>query len=168
MARKRFIVVHHSLTKDGATASWPAIEKYHREVHGWRDVGYHGGVEAVTSEPELKTYRYQAFVGRDDTDNASACPQADMNSLGVHVCFVGNFDEDEPSLKMLEVGARRLIIPWMREHGITPDRVIGHRDAGLMVGLDYRKPNASGPGGREFKTCPGLRFDLDALRRLVS
>jgi N-acetyl-anhydromuramyl-L-alanine amidase AmpD len=72
---------------------------------------------------------------------------------------VGNYDLAPPPLRMLEVAVRRVLLPVMHRHGITAERVIGHRDAGLMAGFDWRKG--------EYKTCPGRAFDLEVLRRLV-
>jgi len=167
--RKTHIVVHHSLTEDGQAVSWPAIEKYHREdpKHGWRDIGYHAGVELVADpHGDVGPYAWQGLVGRPTYVMASACREADMNVLGLHLCLVGNFDLAPPPLRMLEVAVRRFIVPWMTEHGVTPARVIGHRDAGLMAGFDWRKVGADGK--RQYKTCPGLRFDMDLLRRMIS
>jgi len=163
MASKHYIVLHHSATADGPTVSWAAIEQFHREdpAHGWRDIGYMGGVEAVAPlDGPLRTYAYQGLVGRAPDEVAAACKEAEMNSVGVHLCFVGNFDLAPPPLRMLEVGARRFVIPWMREFGIPADRIIGHRDAGLMAGFDWRKG--------QYKTCPGTRFDIEMFRRMVA
>lgn len=143
-------MVHHSLTADGATVSWPAIERYHREDNGWRDIGYHAGVELVTDNPRLVDYAYQALIGRPAKAQASACPHGDMNRLALHVCCVGNFDLVAPTSGMLDVLARRILLPWMDEHGIPPDRVVGHRDFNPA------------------KSCPGKLFDLDRLRRMIS
>jgi len=166
-----YIVLHHSATQDGPTVSWPAIERFHREERGWRDIGYHAGVEQVLALPPLTSsalapYAWQGLVGRPPGAVAAACQEAGMNSKGLHLCLVGNFDLAPPPLRLLEVAARRFIIPWMSEYGITPDRVIGHRDAGLMAGFDWR---VMGPiGVRQYKTCPGLRFDLELVRRMVA
>lgn len=144
------IMVHHSLTADGATVSWPAIEKFHRETQQWRDVGYHAGVEAVTLlSGELGRYAYQALLGRSPLEQASACPEGGMNRTALHVCCVGNFDRVPPSLAMLECLVRRVVLPWMVEYGIPADRIVGHRDFNPA------------------KTCPGTRFDLEQLRRMV-
>lgn len=151
-ARREFIVLHHSLTKDGATVSWGAIEDYHRRVEGWRDIGYHYGVELVGD-------RFYVMLGRPENENAAACREAEMNARGVHVCFVGNYDELPPTLSMIEVAVRRVLLPVMHRHGITPERIIGHRDAGAMAGFDWHKG--------QYKTCPGRAFDLDLVRRLV-
>lgn len=171
-----YIVVHHSATKDGATASWGAIEQFHtsHRVGGrivteaearaakaagdpsvempWADIGYHAGVELVGD-------RYYALMGRGVRETAAACRQADMNSIGLHVCCVGNYDLEAPGDEMLRVLAKRVVKPWMLQFGITPERVIGHRDAGTMEGLDWRRG--------QYKSCPGSKFDLDRLRALV-
>lgn len=143
------IMVHHSLTADGATVSWPAIEKYHRETNGWRDVGYHAGVERVTDNPELNGYSFQALAGRPTYQQASACPQGDMNRVALHVCCVGNFDLAGPSDALVKTLIRRVLLPWMTEFGIPPENIVGHRD--------YNPA----------KSCPGTKFDMVLLRSMV-
>lgn len=150
-AERTHIMIHHSLTDDGATVSWAAIEKFHREdaAHAWRDIGYHAGVELVTANPELSRYAHQALFGRAPYAQAAACPQGDMNLKALHVCCVGNFDLAPPSEALVACLVRRIVLPWMCEYGIPPDRIVGHRD--------YNPA----------KTCPGTQFDLDRLRQMV-
>jgi hypothetical protein len=150
--RREFVVVHHSLTKDGETVSWGAIEHYHTAVKGWRDIGYHAGVELVGGRP-------YALLGRDVGEPAAACREVGMNVRGLHVCVVGNFDVEGPTEDVMAVLARRVVLPWMLQFDITAERVIGHRDAGLMDGLDWTKG--------QYKSCPGRAFDLERLRRLL-
>ncbi len=142
-------MVHHSATADSGTVSWAAIERYHREQNGWSDVGYHAGVELVGGE-DLGRYRFQALIGRPPAAIGSACPEGGMNRVALHVCCVGNYDAAAPPLGLLECLVRRVLLPWMREYGIPPERVVGHRD--------YNPA----------KSCPGVRFDLELLRRMVT
>lgn len=88
-----------------------------------------------------------------------------MNSIGLHVCCVGDYDVYPPTLEMLRVLIKRVLHPWMDRYGIEPKNVIGHREAGLMDGFDYRKTNFDGT--RQYKTCPGLAWDMDALRGML-
>ena len=143
------IVVHHSLTKDSGTVSWAAIERFHRETNGWADTGYHAGLELVADLPGTSFYSYQALIGRAIDLKAAACPQGNMNERGLHVCCVGNFDDIEPSNVLLERLVERVIRPWMRIYHIHPDRILGHRDFNSA------------------KSCPGRRFDLERVRRMV-
>lgn len=142
-------MLHHSLTADGDTVSWPAIEKYHREVQHWLDIGYHAGIEDVTGNPELELYDYQGLVGRPVRAKASACPEGNMNELAIHLCFVGNFDLKPPPKEMLERAALRFIIPWMLEFKIPAANIVGHRDF------------------NPHKTCPGKLFDIHGVREMV-
>ena len=157
--KREFIVIHHSLTKDGVTVSWPAIERYHVRTQHWRDIGYHAGVELVGG-PELGEYAYQGLIGRPEDDFAAACHEAHMNQIGLHLCLVGNFDLAPPPKEMLIRAAIRFIIPWMRRYNIPADHIIGHRDAGLMAGFDWKKG--------QYKSCPGSQFDLDVLRKMLA
>lgn len=152
-ATRKFIVVHHSLTADSGTVSWSAIERWHIDTQGWKDVGYHAGVE-------LAGDNYIAIFGRDELDTAAACKEAEMNQLGLHVCIIGNFDDAPPPKAQLECAAQRVIKPWMRRYGIPEGRIIGHRDAGLMAGFDWQKG--------QYKSCPGKLFNLDELRAMTT
>jgi len=143
------IMIHHSLTADGQEVSWGAIERYHRETDGWRDIGYHAGVEETGSAEKLGDYRYQALIGRAVDEQASACPQGEMNRVALHVCCVGNYDLIVPPEGLVRVLVKRILLPWMREFSIPPDRIVGHRDFNPA------------------KSCPGKLFDLDMVRRLV-
>lgn len=138
-----FIMLHHSLTKDGDTVSWQAIRRFHIEKQGWNDIGYHAGIEQVNGRPE-------AFYGRPWSMKAAACKEADMNDLALHLCIVGNFDLMPPSLETLNFAVRTVIKPWMETFGIPTTRIVGHHDyAG-------------------YKTCPGTMFDLAEFRRLAA
>lgn len=142
MNPKNYVVIHHSLTQDSQTVSWNAIEEYHVKVNGWRDIGYHYGVEKGDKG-------YVALVGRPEYMDAAACPQGQMNQLGIHICVVGNFDLAPPPEEALAILTRRLIVPIVKRNQIPPGNIIGHRD---------RNPA---------KTCPGKLFDLEALRERV-
>lgn len=149
MRPRTYIMLHHSLTADSGSVSWAAIERYHKEVEGWRDIGYHAGVELVGEPDKLGAYAYQAMIGRPEADVASACPQGGMNELALHVCCVGNYDIAAPSLAMLERLVARVVLPWMTEFGIPPERIVGHRDY------------------NPHKSCPGTKFEIEQVRRMV-
>ncbi len=63
----QYIVIHHSLTKDGIIADWEAIRKHHKNVNGWSDIGYHYGIERVGKNLLLVDGRTLAIT--DSYDN---------------------------------------------------------------------------------------------------
>lgn len=136
------IMVHHSLTKDGSTVSWKAIERFHVETNGWNDIGYHAGVE-LTNDGVV------SMLGRDWTKQAAACPQGLMNVRALHVCVVGDYDLIAPSDEHLWVLVGRVIMPWMHLFNIPAENIVGHHDF---------NPE---------KSCPGKFFSLEKVRSLV-
>ena len=145
---KSHIVIHHSLTKDSKTVSWGAIRDYHTMVKGWRKIGYHYGIELVGDFHEI-------LIGRFSNETGAHTRVMGMNRISLGICVVGNFDIEVPSTQILN-RLRDLIICKMDEHEISISNVVGHREAGLMVGKDWRKG--------EFKTCPGKLFPLEEFR----
>jgi len=141
MLKRTHIMLHHSLTRDGSSASWGAIRRYHMETLGWRAIGYHYGVELVGDD-------YEVLLGRSELERAAACRHSRMNLLALHVCCVGNFDLGPPSRAMLEPLVELVIVPAMAEYDIPPERIVGHRDFNTE------------------KTCPGTQFDLEVVRRM--
>ena len=140
---KSHIVIHHSLTKDSATKSWDAIRRYHVEHNGWQDIGYHRGVELIDTN-------YAWLDGRPLDARAAAAWQNNFNVKGIHICFVGNYDEVAPPWEMLDFSAP-YIARICDDRNIPISNIIGHRDV------------TSPPP----KSCPGTKFDLDVLRQLV-
>lgn len=118
----------------------------------WSDIGYHLGVELQGGEIVLQQ-------GRPIGTPGAHCVEANMNRRSIGICIVGNFDKAPPSLKKLTF-LRSVIAGLKIKYGIPPDHVIGHRDAGMMAGYDWRKG--------QFKTCPGSLFPMDTLRDMLS
>lgn len=137
----RGFVIHHSLTQDGSTVSVPAIRKYHKNVKGWSDVGYHAFVELAGAE-------YEAILGRPMDMEGAHCLANGMNSRTFGVCLIGNFDRDPPVHQQLEVMRDRILVPWARMFSIplNLDTVTFHRD---------HAPD---------RTCPGKAFTKDILK----
>jgi len=147
-------VVHHSLTFDGAVVDWQAIRNYHLGK-GWSDIGYHFGIERINGRPEI-------LMGRSLEQRGAHCQEKNMNGLSWGVMLCGNFDLTPPDEGLLKE-LRRLCdgLMWVAPT-ITPAHVIGHREAGLLAGYDWRIKNDAGIP--QFKSCPGLHLDMDAFR----
>jgi hypothetical protein len=134
------IIVHHSLTSDGRVVDFRSILNYHTKVLGWEDIGYHRIVEKIGDG-------FFVLCGRDEEKIGAHCKDHNLDSLGI--CFVGNYDLEEPNEEMLREGVRRAIIWWMYRYGINLNQIYFHRDF-----CDY-------------KTCPGLKFDKNRFLDLV-
>jgi len=144
--KPRWIVIHHSLSKDDSqTRNWDAIRKYHLSK-GWRDVGYHFGIEYV--EGKLKV-----LEGRAVGDRGAHAIGFNRSSIGI--CLVGNFDNVSPSQDQFSALAS-LCRGLQRDFDIDRDQVIGHRET-------YDKRNVA----RE-KSCPGELFDMDKFRLMCT
>lgn len=157
------IILHHSLTKDGATVSWSAIRRYHKAwayngnivtpeegrqllnrgqhvKRPWLDIGYHFGIELVGND-------YEVLVGRMMTDSGAHTRGKNQDSLGI--CFIGNYDLAPPPKEMWDLGIK-LVRSLMAVFEISWKEVYGHRE---FAG---------------YKSCPGEQFDIDKFRAEVS
>ena len=157
----KWIIIHHSWSKDHGTLDWGGIRKYHTSyrIDGyivtraeyirrkkirdgklfqlpWSDIAYHFGIEKVNGH-------YEILIGRSILVHGGHCKGMNRNSLGI--CFIGNYDEVEPPEEMLQFAAERLINPLLKISGYSTDCIAGHRK--------YAK-----------KTCPGKKFDLNQLK----
>lgn len=144
MNNPEYIVIHHSETRDGGTKDWDAIRRYHKDVKGWRDIGYHYGIEQVGEELTIQYGRTPETVG-------AHCNEGGMNTKSLGICVVGNFDNKPPTEAILEV-LRVLVKSIQDEHNIPANRVLGHKEAQVAM------------GGVATKTCPGKMLDMDAFR----
>lgn len=132
----RYLMLHHSLTRDSGTVSWQAIRRYHKSL-GWRAEGYHYFCERINDE-------YEIIVGRDLNQRGAHCKEASMNKLAIGVCLVGNFDEAPPPQAQWD-RAVKFVAGLCEQLSIPPDNIVAHRDYAT-------------------KSCPGVRFNMDAFR----
>jgi len=133
------------LTKDGKTVSWDAIRRYHTIDLGWRDIGYHFGIELVGMH-------YEILVGRMINEQGAHTRGQNENSIGI--CFVGNYDLEFPDPQMWELGLRLVgslcdVLSIPKERYDHFRSVTGHRD-------------------HSAKSCPGHNFDLDKFIRQLN
>ena len=135
-----YIIIHHSLTKDGITVSWDDIDRYHTVEKGWIDIGYHYGIELIDKD-------YQVLAGRPLGTQGAHCKENGMNAMSIGICFVGNYDKEDVPDAMYDVGIKHI--------------------AGLCYSLRIDPMNIFPHSDYADKTCPGIRFDMDRLRNGV-
>lgn len=144
---KDTIVLHHSLTQDGETVSWQAIRDWHVNTNNWDAIGYHFGIEWVKDFGHIDGH-FEVMRGRPLYAKAAAVREKNMNSRAIHICFVGNFDLQEPQHEMWMIGLE-LVADLCDSMGISPERIYGHRDFA------------------PYKSCPGTKFSVDDFREQV-
>lgn len=152
----KFIVIHHSLTRDSGSVSFQAIRKWHMGLigqpdktkpnynyyakHPMKDNGYHFGLEDVNGRDEI-------LIGRMMNEQGAHVRLHNLNTLGV--CWVGNYDLSEVPPGMWELGIR-FIASLCDIFKIGSSEVYGHRE------FDNSK------------TCPGKKFNMIGLRAQLS
>ncbi len=138
-----FIIVHHSLTQDGSTVSWGAIRRYHVDECGWKDIGYHYGIELVGDH-------YEILKGRMDNEAGAHCYGFNDESIGI--CMVGNFDLAAPGPAQMAL-LRKICRSLMDIYGIKSDAVLGHWETYPLRSMPIQK------------SCPGNKFSMPEFRR---
>jgi len=129
------IIMHHSLTEDSGTVSWGAIRQFHIKVHGWKDIGYHYGVELVNFDYEILVGRFEDHMGAHTLGH---------NDDSIGVCVVGNWDKLRvPKQQWLKSLA--LVRDICKRYGLKASDVYGHRDFAN-------------------KSCPGINFSMEQFR----
>jgi hypothetical protein len=88
IVKKEYIILHHSATPDGLVLKdFDAIKRYHMEVNGWRDIGYHWVVERIDGV-------LTAIPGRPEADDGAHCLRHNSDAIGV--CVVGDYTKAPP------------------------------------------------------------------------
>lgn len=129
------IVLHHSFTADNQLLNnTNAITKYHKEVNGWIDNGYHFIIEHIDNKPIIVQARPLNMRGAHTKEQ-------EQNFYSIGICLIGNYDKDIVSeetyavlLSLLEALCRRFDIST---YNIKPHSFFA-----------------------PYKSCPGHRFDL--------
>lgn len=116
-----------------------AIDRYHREHNGWIKIGYHWYVECDGNGER----------GREDGEVGAHVGGFNVNSLGLCVSGHGDF---EPWNEAQVSEVLRKCAAWCGMYRIPVGNVIGHRETALHGGPEV------------YKTCPGKRVDMHALR----
>jgi N-acetylmuramoyl-L-alanine amidase len=136
------VVIHQTATKQTASnqATFDAIDRYHREVMGWRKIGYH---RVIFTDGEV-------LKGRLDSEIGAHVAGHNADSIGI--CLIGIGDGLPVGQGYVTPAQWKALVNVCRElmqrYGVPVERVVGHRDF---------------PGVT--KTCPG--FDVGELRRVL-
>lgn len=115
------------------------VRRYHIDVKGWHDIGYH------------------KYIEHDGTCRLGRLPQEvgagveGFNDHTLHICCSGDGDHEPFNLAQLQSLTYELAA-WARQFHLAFDRAIGHRETQLHGGPVV------------YKDCPGRFVDLSQIR----
>ncbi len=139
----RWIVIHHSDTRVGCAASF---DRYHRQK-GWDSLGYDFVIGNGTGSGDGQVEVGPRWTHQQIGAHAGVHL---YNEFGIGICLVGNFSESHPTPTQMQSLAS--LTAWlMRTYHISPDHVIGHRDA---------------KAGRT--DCPGRYMNVATVRQMAA
>lgn len=107
------IFIHHSATP-GKSTTVESIRRYHTDVMGWTDVGYH---YVVDIDGNCHTGRIIDAIG-------AHAEGANSDSIGI--CLIGNYDEETPPAAQLTT-LMALCCNICKMYGIKPEQIHTHR-----------------------------------------
>ena len=139
--RWKYIVIHHSATKQGNAA---IFDNYHRNEKGMRDgLAYHFviGNGAKSKDGQVETgRRWEKQI------SGAHCYDNRMNQESVGICLVGNFDQSKPTAKQMEA-LLKLISDLQKQYRIPKSNILLHKE------VDKKQTN-----------CPGKNFPANKIR----
>lgn len=135
------IVVHCSATPDQQVMDWGAIRRWHTEHNGWRDIGYHYGIEEVSGTLVL-------FRGRRYDEIGAHCVDNGMNRRSLGICVVGQYEYHVPF--HIEDALVKVLADLCFMFEIDISEIYFHRDF------------------HPTKTCPGMAWNRELIRSRVS
>ena len=101
---------------------------------GWRDIGYHFGIERVGDD-------YETIIGRS-ADVVGAHTRSHNHTIGI--CFVGNFDDHRPPAEQWIKGLT--LVRWLLDiYDLKDSDIYGHCDFSA-------------------KSCPGRQFGMKQFK----
>lgn len=113
MPRKTHIIVHYSESNTGDIRTF---EKYHKETHGWKTVGYNyviprdGSIENIIGELAVGIH----------------APGFNENSIGI--CVVCT--KEQPPTKYQLRTLLYIVNAICGRYGLHPDKILGHKETG--------------------------------------
>jgi hypothetical protein len=109
------------------------------------DVNYHYVIEKIKDDYYPITTRPFPYLCQwDDID-------VNINNRSIHVALLGNYDFTVPEVRLYEVLAYRLLNPFMKMFGLTPQKIKFHSEL----------------SSNEALTCPGDFVDMGRVEALV-
>jgi hypothetical protein len=116
------IVIHHSAS---SVDNYQSIAEFHRKERGWRDAAYHLILSNGSTDVPLgfleATSRYRYLSHSVATKNAY------YNLRGIHICVVGNYDEQEMPAA-LKASLADAVHQLQEKYWIADHKILFHRD----------------------------------------
>jgi N-acetyl-anhydromuramyl-L-alanine amidase AmpD len=112
----KYLIVHHSATARDTT-TFESVRRYHINVRGFWDIGYHYFIDG----------KGVLYPGRPENYVGAHCktPPPSMNLMSLGICLAGNFEEETPSNEQL-LSLEKLLKDLIEKYKIQISNVLGH------------------------------------------